>query len=343
MGDTSYNTAGDLGYRSTGLVKKRLLKRGNYLMVAAMFGQPFTQPTNTSLTGKWRRYENFPTAEAPLSEGVTPPGRKVTKTDITSTLRQYGDWAELTDVVFDTHEDDIPMETVDLCSEQMAETVELVTVSVQKSGSNVVYANNAGSRAAVNAPPLAGDFKRIERSLAKNKAMKITSRISASQLVSTEGVDPSYIVFGHTDLKADLENMDGFTPVRNYGDAMKTVHQSEVGAMGSFRFLLTPLFEPWLLGASSAGGTTYLSNGDIPSSSAYPDVYPMIVAAKDSYGVVRLQGSNAVKPAMVKPKPVQGDPLGQLGFVSWKIYYTAIILNSSWLVRYECAATANPS
>jgi len=337
----NFNTAGDIGYRSTGQVKKRLLIRGNYKLVAGKFGQPFTQGKNNTLTGKWRRYENFPTAEAPLSEGITPAGRKLAKTDVTSTLQQYGDWAELTDVVFDTHEDDVPKETVNLCGDQMGETVEVVTIATLKSGSNVFYANNAGSRALVNSPPLAGDFKRIERSLSKNKATLITSMIRASQNISTEPIDPAYIAMGHTDLKADIEAMEGFVPVRNYADSSKMVHPTEVGSLGVFRFCLTPLFEAWLVGGLA--GTTYLSSGDIPGSSLGADVYPIIVVGKDSYGVVRLQGVDAVKPAVVYPKPVVGDELAQRGFVSWKIYFTSVILNSAWVARYEVAATATPS
>jgi N4-gp56 family major capsid protein len=337
----NFNAAGDIGYRSTGKVKKRLLRRGNYKMVAAKFGQAFTQGKGNTLTGKWRRYENFPTAEAPLQEGITPPGRKLAKTDVTSTLQQYGDWAELTDVIFDTHEDDVPKETVNLCGDQMGETVEVITIATLKSGSNVFYANNAGSRSAVNSPPLAGDFKRIERSLSSNKAEHITSMIKASHRISTEPVDPAYIVMGHTDCKADLENMEGYVPVRNYADSAKMLHPTEVGSLGSFRFCLTPLFEPWL--AAGTSGTTYIANGGIPSSATSADVYPLIIVGKDAYGVVRLQGQDAVKPAVVYPKPVVGDELAQRGFVSWKIYYTSVILNSNWCARYEVAATALPS
>jgi N4-gp56 family major capsid protein len=339
----NFNTAGELTFRGTGLVKKRLLKRGMFKLCASMFGQPFTQPKNTTLTAKWRRYENFPRAEAPLAEGITPAGRKLAKTDVTATLQQYGDWAELTDVVFDAHEDDIPMETVGLCGDQMGETIEVVTIAVMRSGSNVFYANNAGSRANTNSPPVAMDFKRIERSLRKNKAELITEKIKASQMVSTEGIDPAFVCFGHTDCKADLENMEGWTPVRNYADRSRAIHPAEVGSLGSFRFILTPLFEPFLAAGTSNAGTTYLSSGDIPSSAAYPDVYPLIIVAKDSYGVMRMQGMNAVKPAIVRPKPVVGDELGQRGFVSWKTYYTAVLLNSAWIARYEVCVSALPA
>ena len=341
MGEQNFNTAGDIGFRSTGLVKKRLLKRGNYQLVAGKFGQPFTQPKHTSLTAKWRRYENFPRAEAPLQEGITPPGRKLSRTDVTATLSQYGDWAELTDVVFDTHEDDVPKETVDLCGDQLGETVEVVTIATLKAGSNAFYANNAGSRASVNSPPLAGDFKRIERSLRKNKAKLITSMIKASQMISTEPIDPAFIVMGHTDLKADIEGLEGFTPLKNYADSARSIHPAEIGSLGVFRFCLTPLFEPWL--AAGTAGTTYLANGDIPSSSTSADVYPIIIVASDGYGVVRLQGKQAVSPGVVYPKVQVGDPMAQRGFVSWKLYYASIILNANWVARYEAAATALPS
>ena len=172
----------------------------------------------------------------------------------------------------------------------------------------------------------------------------ITDMVRASQKVSTEPIDPAFIAMGHTDIKPDLENMDGWTPVRNYADSgAKKVHPSEVGSLGVFRFCLTPLFEPWLAAGTSNAGTTYLSGGDIPSSSAAPDVYPLLVVAKDGYGVVRLQGMDAVSPGIVYPKKVIGDPLGQHGFVSWLIFYASVILNNTWVARYEVAATAMPS
>lgn len=339
MGE-NYNTSGDIGFRTTGYAKKRLLKRGNYDLVAGRFGQGQPLPKNHSMTQKWRRYESLPRAEAPLAEGVTPAGRKLSKTDITVSLNQYGDWVELSDVLQDTHEDPLFRETFDLCGEQLGDTIEIVTIAALKAGSNVFYANNVGSRSLVSSPPLRSDFRRVFRSLKTSKAKPLRKMIKASHRISTEPIAPSYIVMGHTDLKADLEDMEGYVPVRNYADSGKAIHESEAGSLDEFRFLLTPLFEPWE--SSGASSSTYLAGGSIPSSAASCDVYPMIVVAADSYGTVPLQGMNAVKPAVVNPKPTQGDPLGQRGFVSWKTYYAAVILNSSWVARYEVAATAQP-
>jgi len=334
------NVVGDISYRGIGKVVKKLLKNGNYRLCAAKLGQPFTIEQHQTVTAKWKRYDNFPQAIAPISEGVTPPGRKMSGQDISATMQQFADWVEISDVLWYTHEDSIPEIAVEKCGIQMGETIEVVTISTLRSDSNAFFANNVGSRTLVNSPVLPGDLKRIERSLNNNKAEMITKMIKASEKVSTEAVDPAFIAMGHTDLKADLENTEGWQPVKDYADSGNKIHPSEAGAIGVFRFILTPLFTPWL--AAGASSTSYLSNGNIVSVAAASDVYPIIITAKDAYGVVRLQGFDAVKPQVVPPKASISDPCAQKGLVSWLTWFTAVVLNSSWLVRYEVCATAMP-
>jgi N4-gp56 family major capsid protein len=38
--------------------------------------------------------------------------------------------------------------------------------------------------------------------------------------------------------------------------------------------------------------------------------------------------------------PSKSDPLGQVGFVGWKTYFAAKILNENWIARIEVGATA---
>jgi N4-gp56 family major capsid protein len=74
------------------------------------------------------------------------------------------------------------------------------------------------------------------------------------------------------------------------------------------------------------------------------DVYPVLFVAADAYGIVPLQGEGAVTPMVKNPgKPSDSDPLGQRGFVSWKTYQTAIILQPLWMARLETACTATPT
>lgn len=335
---TSY---GDISPRTAGKAMKRLLKRGQHLMVVERFGQKDPLRKNSSKTVKWRRYNSLARASAPLAEGVTPKGKRLTYTDVNATLEQFGDLLELTDVIKDTHEDPVFQESMNLCGEQAAETVEELRISVLKSGTNVFYADGVTARSSVNSPPTRGDFRKIYRSFKKNKAREISQIIRASDKVSTEPVEPAYFCMGHTDLKADLRDISGFIPVANYSDSIKAL-PGEVGSLEEFRIILTPMFEPWE--TAGASGTTYLSGGVEVSTAAQCDVYPLIFVARDAYGIIPLQGFEAVVPYVINPdKPTKSDPLAQLGYVAWKTYQTAAILNHNWIARLEASATSSPS
>lgn len=333
-------TYDDISPRTRAKAAARLLGRGQHLMVAERFGQTDPQQKNKTKSVKWRRYNSFARAIAPLAEGIPPTGQKLTCTDIDLTLEQYGDWYPLTDVVVDTHEDDVLKEMMDLSGEAVAETIETLRINVLKAGTNVYYANAATTRGTTSSPPLRGDFRKIYRYLKSHKAREITQIIAASPKISTEPVDAAYFCMGHTDLDADLRGVPGFIPVKNYADSTKAL-PGEIGSIEQFRIILTPMFEPWL--AAGASGTSFLSGGTAVTTAAAADVYPLIFVAKDAYGIVPLQGYGAVTPMVVNPnKPSVGNPLGQQGFVSWKTYQGCVILNHSWCARLECCVTANP-
>ena len=335
------NTYGDISPRTAAHAKAKLLKRGQHLMVIERFGQVDPQQKNKSKTVKWRRYNSLARASAPLAEGIPPKGKKLTYTDISATLEQYGDMIEMTDVIEDTHEDPILNVNMDLCGEQAAETVEELRINILKAGTNVFYANAVSARASVTSPPVRGDFRRIYRSFRKNKGREMTKINKASHLISTEPVAPAFFALGHTDLDADLRGISGFVPFEQYSDSVKAI-PGEIGKIEQFRIVLTPMFEPWE--TSGLTGTTYLSGGVTVSATAQCDVYPMLFIARDAYGIVPLQGTNSITPMVLNPgKPSKSDPLGQIGFVSWKTMQTAAILNENWMARLECAATADPS
>lgn len=338
---TNTTTYGDISPRTAGAAKARLLARGQHLMVVERFGYVDPQQKNKTKTAKWRRYNSFPRAIQPLSEGVPPTGTKVTYTDISATLEQYGDAYPLTDVIIDTHEDKILQDMMDNAGECAAETIETIRINILKAGTNVFYANGVASRAYVTSPPTKGDFRLIYRYFKNHKAREISQIIAASAKISTEPVSPGYFCMGHTDLDADIRQIPGFIPAKNYADSTKVL-PGEIGCIEQFRIILTAMFEPWSAAATSATGTTYLSGGIEPSTAAAPDVYPLIFVARDSYAIVPLQGYNSITPMVVNPKPSAGDPLGQVGWVSWKTYQTAAILNQAWVARLECAATARP-
>lgn len=340
---SNLTTYGDISPRTAGFAKRKLLERGQHLLVTERFGQVDPQQRNKTKTVKWRRYNSLARATAPLAEGIPPTGSKLTHTDVEATLEQYGDSIKLTDVIMDTHEDPVLNESMTVCGEQAAETIEEIRINILKAGTNVYYSNfpSTSARTSVNSPPVRGDFRRIYRDFKKNKCREISSIVRASAMISTEPVESAYFMMGHTDLDADLRGMSGFIPSAQYSDSTKRL-PGEMGKIEQFRIVLTAMFTAW--SAAGTSGTTYLSGGVRVTSAASCDVYPCILVGRDAYGIVPLQGRSAVTPMVLNPgKPSKSDPLGQIGWVSWKTYQTGAILNSNWLARLEAGATAAPS
>lgn len=331
---------GDISPRTAGFAAVRLLERAKPLMVLERYGQMDPQGKNKTKTRKWRRYEPFAAATAPLAEGITPEAQVMTYTDVTATLEQYGAYVIITDVIADTHEDPVLQENIDLCGEQAAETVELIRMAVVKGGSNVFRAGSATSRAGVNSTVAKGELQQIKRTLKRAKCQEITQIISATAKISTEPVGAAYIALAHTDLDSDIRKVTGFVPIEQYASSEKA-HPGEIGKIENIRFVLTTLVTPWL--ASGTSGTTYLSNGATVTASAACDVYPILIFGKNAFGIVPLAGQNSITPMVVNPKPAASDPLGQRGSVGWKTMQAAAILQTSFLVRYEVACTASPS
>ena len=115
---------GDISPRTAAYASKELLERANPLLVLERFGQAKPLPEKSSKTIKFRRYNSLDPTPNPLTEGVTPSGKKMTATDVSASVVQYGDFIEISDVVQDTHEDPVLKEGMAVCGEQAANILE---------------------------------------------------------------------------------------------------------------------------------------------------------------------------------------------------------------------------
>ena len=98
------------------------------------------------------------------------------------------------------------------------------------------------------------------------------------------------------------------------------------------------MFAPWTdAGAAVSGaasGVTLRSTGGVNA-----DIYPILIFARDAFGIVPLKGKSSMTPMVVNPKPAAGDPLAQRGTVGWKLWTATVILQDAFLARLEVACT----
>jgi N4-gp56 family major capsid protein len=317
------------------------------------FGQTYPLPTNSTQTAKFRRYFlsgatgsagsgnvanpfYIPVATTALVEGVTPVGNKLANQDYTATLGQYGDFITISDVIMDTHTDEILAQATDILGESAAVTVETLRFNVLKAGTNVFYANKVGGRTLIAAAISLADIRRVATGLNRQNARKISSVVASSADFNTKSVEAAYFAICHPDLESDIRNLTGFKAVADYGPHT-TPFEGEIGSVEQVRFLTSTVFAPWADAASAGGAstTTYRS-----TAASYPDVYPVLFFGRDAFGIVPLKGKSSMTPMVVNPKPAAGDPLAQRGTVGWKLYTTTVILQDAWMARLEVLASA---
>jgi len=331
-----YTTYGDISARTNFAAWGKLLKRTHPGIITERWAQTKPMPKGKGRTMIFRRYAALAVATAPLAEGVTPDASRPTYTDVECTLEQYGDWIGITDVIRDTHEDPVLSEFRSLQARQMVETRETLNIDVLKGGTNVFYANGA-ARGSVNTFPARGKFRKIIRDLKAYNADFYMEVLAGSAFYDTSPIGPSFVGLGHTDLEADLKNVNGFTQVKNYSDPSQAMPY-EVGAVSNIRFFLTTLFTPWA--DSGAAGSTMIATTDASSA---VDVYYFLILSPDAWCTVPLRGVNSGQIAVVNPKPTKDDPLGQRGTLGWKFWHSAAILNDDLMARLECAGTEDPN
>lgn len=321
---------GDISPRTAAHAVAKMLTRGVPHLVLEKFGQTYVMPNKSTKVAKFRRYNALPLSTTPLVEGVTPSGQKLTVTDVTSTLEQYGDYVPFSDVIEDTHEDPFLQQLSEVLGEQAAQSVETIRYNIVKAGTNVFYANGS-ARTDVNTPITLTLQRKATRALKRQNANQITSVVASTPAFSTEPVEAAFIGLTHPDVENDIRNMTGFIPTKKYGTV--TPWANEIGAVEDVRYLRSTIFTAFADGGGAKG--TMLSTTGVNA-----DVYPVLILAKDAYGIVPLKGKDSLGIMVVNPKPAAGDPLGQRGTAGWKTMQTAVILNDAWMVRLEVAATA---
>lgn len=324
------NVYGDLTPRTAAFAAKELLKRAFPFLQFEKFGQSRPLPSKSTKVIKFRRFEALDSTPNALSEGVTPSAKSMTVTDVTATIAQYGDRIVISDVIQDTHEDPVLREAIDILGEQAAIMLEKVRFAILKAGTNVIYANGT-ARTDVNTAITLTTIRKAVRTLKQQNARPITSVVKSSPNYGTDAVAPAFVAVCHPDLEADIRGLSGFVPTERYGSFAPW--EGEIGKVEDVRFVTSTVVTPWADGGGAKGSM-------VSTTGTSADVYPVLIFAKDAYGIVPLKGKDSITPMVVNAQPSDSDPLAQRTHAGWKAYQTAAILNDAWMCRIETAVTA---
>ena len=203
---------------------RQLLESAKTKLVHAEFGQKRSIPRNNGKVVNFRRWNLFDpnTAVSGLVEGVTPDGQTISQTDVEATVKQYGAYVEVSDLLDLTAFDNVINDSAELLGEQIGTVVEWVTRDVMASTTNVQYAGGASSRFALTSSSklTVEEVRKAVRTLKKNKA----------RMFADDGRTPHFVCICSPDSVYDLQNDDNWKNVSTYQNS-EAIYSGEIGRL----------------------------------------------------------------------------------------------------------------
>lgn len=224
---TTSNTASTT-YLNKTYIDRELLALARTQFKHAKFGQKRPIPKNNGKHVEFRRWELFDPKLATngLAEGVTPASQDLAQTRVEATVKQYGAFVEISDLLDMTAIDDAMEDSVELLGEQLGTVLEWVTRDAMCSGNSVQYAGGNTSRLALDATDklTVEEIRKAVRTLKKNKARPFNS--------SDDGKSrrPHYICICSPDATYDLQNDQLWQDVSKYSNA-EQIYSGEIGRL----------------------------------------------------------------------------------------------------------------
>lgn len=309
--DTPLNTTTSAGMTAEmkTFYSKYLIENAKPALVYDQFGQKHNIPKNGGKTIEFRKYSPLPKATTPLTEGVTPAGKALTVSTVTATVKQYGDFVPLTDMLLLTAIDNNLVQALDLLGAQAGATLDTVTREILMGGTSVQYAEGqVTSRATLTA----------EHKLTV-KAVRLAARFLKKQ--NAPKIDGGYVAIIHPDIAYDIQDDPDWKEWNKYTTSDK-MFQGEIGKIANVRFVETT--EAKIFARAGASNQ---------------DVYATLVLGANAYGTTNIEGGGLE--TIVKQLGSGGteDPLNQRGTAGWKATKTAVRLVEQFMVRIETGSS----
>ena len=317
-------TRTEIPAENTSFYSRELLERAMPLFTYTSFAQIRDIPANSGTdTIKFRKYGALLAQTTPLTEGVTPAGKKLSVTDITATVLYYGDFITLTDKVSLETLDPLLVEAAGVLGDQVGDSLDQIFRDIVLAGTTVQYASTATARTDITAAMklTRDEIKEAVRTLKRNNAKPLLGRIDPNNSYNTIPLNSCFVGIVHGDVTNDLEDAVGWVPVEKYPNK-SDVMPGEVGSVARVRFVETNNGKKWAAGGLSGA-----------------DVYGTIIFGRNAMGITRISGAALIN--IVKPLGSGGatDPLNQRATSGWKLTFIGKILQQPWIVRIEHGAT----
>jgi N4-gp56 family major capsid protein len=272
-------------------------------LIHDQFGQKRPIPANGGKTIEFRKFASLEKALTPLTEGVTPNGKKLSVSKIEATVAQYGDYIVHSDILKLTSIDNTIVEATKILGNQAGLTLDTITREVLHTCKNRFFCPKADGTVVDSRDGLDGTCKltvdTIKRAVAflkKNNAPKING---------------DYVAIVHPYVAYDLMSDEAWIDAHKYAQP-ENIYNGEIGKVAGVRFV------------ESSEAKVYDGN-----------VYGTLLLAEGAYGITEITGGGLQ--TIIKQIGSSGvaDALDQRGSIGWKAIKTAEILVEQYMICIE--------
>lgn len=324
---------GSVDYEVGVKVSARAIRKARRKQCLYRIGMKETLPKNRGNQVNFDVWDNLAPATAPLMPSVTPTGAKQTSTDVLATLEIYGNWAPMNRHIQLTYEDNYSRRLVDNLAYNMADSIETLNVHYLKKGASAFLSNAESARTDIDKVFTLDTLRDAIGDLEAKNAEPIWEMIPTKPNIDAVGIEEAYFAFVHSHLERVIRDLPGFVPAARYPDAMKEKMPLEIGSVENVRFVRFNYLTPW-----EGAGNSSVPAG-IRATGGAVDVYPVLIFAKDAFGITALESTQHSKVMIANPT-VNGssDQLGQRGSAGWLTYHAISIIDDDKMCRIETAA-----
>ena len=261
MFDTQVTTQDSMSVEMKTFYEKALVTYAEPELYHDQFGQKVPIPKNGGKIIEFRKYSPLAKALTPLTEGVTPTGKGLNVSKVTSTVKQYGDYIQMSDMLILTAIDNNMVQATELLGSQAGRTLDAVTREIINAGTNVLYAGGKTARSQLSTTNCELTVDDIR------KAVKILKSMNAKPFDGG-----CYVGIISPDTTYDIQSDAKWVDASKYAGSTQ-LFNGEVGKIYGVRFVETTEAKVFkAAGASSA------------------DVQSTLIIGKNAYGVTEITG-----------------------------------------------------
>ena len=302
--NTNVTTDSGLSVENKTFYDMTLIDEAQANLVHDQFAQKRPIPKNGGKKIEFRKFASLPKALTPLTEGVTPDGKKLSVTSIEAEVAQYGDYIVQSDVLELSSIDNTIVEATKILGRQAGLTLDTITRNVMQSGTNVYYAPKA-------------DGTEVDSRAGLDNTCKLTvdvvNRVVAfMKKCNAPKIDGDYVAIIHPFVAYDLMSDPAWVDAHKYTTS-ENIYKGELGKIGGVRFV------------ESSEAKVYEGG-----------VFGCLFLADGAYGVTEITGGGLQTIIKQKGSAGTADPLDQRSSIGWKAIRTAEILVDPYMVRVEC-------